>query len=137
MGVAAAAPFAGYAKGIPFQGPAPGILQVYLEGPFAIVMKKDSSGKIQEVNAYAPVEATRKHKLHFRNKDQDNSKDYTFTIPKDGLTLGTSVGSVSGEFDSFKGTAAPGLPKLESFITVKLPPEAPEQIIFSLQFQPR
>ena len=129
-GAAAAAPFAGYAREAPFQGPTPGTLQIYLEGPFAVVLKKDSIGQIQEVTAYAPVEkedTPREHEFHLHGK-HDKNKEYTLTLAKDGLLTSSSIGSVSTQFNLFMGKAF-GPPKLKSFITINLPP-APEQIIF-------
>lgn len=131
IGATAAAPFAGYAMegsaaGMPFQGPPPGILQVYLEGPFAVVLKKDTSSKIIQITAYAPLEKIRAHKFHYHG-DRDNSLNYNLTLKNTGLVLSSNTPTVNSAFDSFKGTATSG-PKINSFIKVELPP-SPEQIV--------
>jgi hypothetical protein len=126
-GAALFTPFGLRASGTPFLPPAPGLLQIYLDGPFALVLKKDKGGKIQEITAFAPVEAQRSHLFHFHG-DHDKRKDYILAIEKDGLILSTSISSISSQFAPFTGNAS-AAPKLESFITVKLPP-SPEQILF-------
>ncbi|MFL6313290.1 MAG: hypothetical protein ACJ71W_14410 [Terriglobales bacterium] len=78
-----------------------------------------------------PVDADkiddRKHEFHFKG-EQDKKKNHAVTLAKDGLLPASSIGSVNAQFNPFTGKAVAD-PKIDSFITVKLPP-APDQITF-------
>jgi len=129
-GVAVSAPTWCRATGIPLLPPTPGILQVYLDGPFAVVLKKDGSGNVLAANAYVPIEdqGKREHQFHFKGK-QDEKKNYKFKLPKDGLSL-DSIVTPNVEFDAFTGKAVSGSPTCDSFVQVELPPGAPKEIKF-------
>ena len=125
-GAAVATPLGAFPAGTPGLASEANYLQVYLDGPFALVLDKPS----KSVTALAPVEMCRAHKFHFHG-ERDNSLNHTLMLKDTGLEISPDFPTPSQEFDKFKGPTKVKPSTIKAFVEINLPAWPQEIMSFS------